>query len=166
MDPSSVYEDMVLQGKEPKRLKMKDIFSKRVFNSKIKTKQNNIVSNSKMVKKVHSKTREQLNKMKVGELKALVRKHNLHNAIKGYSKMKKAAIVEVLMTHSRKPDDVMIPAGVEPAVAAPPKRGRGRPKKIVPPPPPPVALDPPTPVKRGRGRPKRVVKAPQRLVER
>ena len=110
-----------------------------------------------MVKKVHSKTREQLQKMKVGELKAMVRKHNLHNAIKWYSKMKKAGIVDLLMKHSRKAEEEM-PEPTQP----PPKRGRGRPKKVAPPP---LALDAPVPVKRGRGRPKRIAKAPQRLVE-
>ena len=55
-----------------------------------------------MVKAAHSKSREELSKMKVGELKALIKKHNLHNQIKGYSKMKKAGLVEALVKHSSK----------------------------------------------------------------
>jgi len=157
MDTLSTYEHMVLFGKEPKRPTMKDVFSKRGLFTEKKSNLNHISNNKKMVKKVHSKTREQLQKMKVGELKAMVRKHNLHNAIKGYSKMKKAGIVDLLMKHSRKAEEEM-PEPTQP----PPKRGRGRPKKVAPPP---LALDAPVPVKRGRGRPKRIAKAPQRLVE-
>ena len=59
--------------------------------------------------------------MKVGELKSLVRKHNLHNAIKGYSKMKKAGLVDALMEHSKKSDDA--------SVSPPKAKRRGRPKK-------------------------------------
>ena len=162
MDTLSTYEHMVLFGKEPKRPTMKDVFSKRGLFTEKKSNLNHISNNKKMVKKVHSKTREQLQKMKVGELKAMVRKYNLHNAIKGYSKMKKAGIVDLLMKHSRKAEDAENPMSSEPAL--PVKRGRGRPKKVAPPP---LALDAPVPVKRGRGRPKRKTagKAATRLVE-
>ena len=55
-----------------------------------------------MVKSTHSKSREELSKMKVVELKALVKKHNLHNQIKGYTTMKKAGLVAALAKHSSK----------------------------------------------------------------
>jgi len=48
----------------------------------------------------HGKTSEQLKGMKVAELKALIRKHNLVNAIRRYSTMKKSELVEALMKHS------------------------------------------------------------------
>ena len=48
----------------------------------------------------HGKTSEQLKSMKVIELKTLIRKHNLHNAIRRYSTMKKSELVEALMKHS------------------------------------------------------------------
>ena len=48
----------------------------------------------------HNKSRDELKVMKVAELKALVRKHNLDNAIRQYSKMKKSELVEALMKHS------------------------------------------------------------------
>lgn len=36
--------------------------------------------------KVHKKTREELKAMKVGELKAMVKRHNLHNQKKNWKK--------------------------------------------------------------------------------
>ena len=48
----------------------------------------------------HNKSRDELKVMKVAELKTLVRKHNLDNAIRRYSKMKKSELVEALMKHS------------------------------------------------------------------
>jgi AAA+ superfamily predicted ATPase len=40
--------------------------------------------------------------MKKRELVALVKKHNLHNAIKGYSRMRKAQLVAALKRHMPK----------------------------------------------------------------
>ena len=40
----------------------------------------------------HKFTREQLNKMKVPDLKKIVKEHNLHTQIKRYSKLKKGRI--------------------------------------------------------------------------
>ena len=48
----------------------------------------------------HNKSRDELKVMKVAELKMLVRKHNLDNAIRRYSKMKKSELVDALMKHS------------------------------------------------------------------
>jgi len=48
----------------------------------------------------HNKSRDELKVMKVAELKTLVRKHNLDNAIRRYSKMKKSELVDALMKHS------------------------------------------------------------------
>ena len=48
----------------------------------------------------HNKTRSDLVGMKVSDLKALVRKHNLDNAITRYSTMKKSELVDALMKHS------------------------------------------------------------------
>ena len=45
--------------------------------------------------------RRDLQNMKVAELKDLVRKHNLHNQIKRYSKMRKDELVDALMSHTK-----------------------------------------------------------------
>ena len=45
--------------------------------------------------------RRDLQNMKVAELKGLVRKHNLHNQIKRYSKMRKDELVDALMSHTK-----------------------------------------------------------------
>jgi len=50
--------------------------------------------------KAHNKSRSELSAMKVAELKTLIRKHNLDNAIGGYSAMKKADLVDALVKHS------------------------------------------------------------------
>ena len=50
--------------------------------------------------KAHNKSRSELSAMKVAELKTLIRKHNLDNAIRGYSAMKKADLVDALVKHS------------------------------------------------------------------
>jgi hypothetical protein len=50
--------------------------------------------------KAHNKSRSELSAMKVAELKTLIRKHNLDNAIRGYSVMKKADLVDALVKHS------------------------------------------------------------------
>ena len=50
--------------------------------------------------KAHNKSRDELKVMKVTELKALVRTHNLDNAIRRYSSMKKAELVDALVKHS------------------------------------------------------------------
>lgn len=62
-------------------------------------------------------TKEQLMKMKVIEIKALIREHNLHNAIKGYSKMKKEQMVDAFLAKQK-------PVGK----LAKTKKGSGRPK--------------------------------------
>ena len=50
--------------------------------------------------KAHNKSRPELSAMKVAELKALVRTHNLDNAIRRYSSMKKSELVDALVKHS------------------------------------------------------------------
>ena len=50
--------------------------------------------------KAHNKSRPELSAMKVTELKALVRTHNLDNAIRRYSSMKKSELVDALVKHS------------------------------------------------------------------
>lgn len=50
--------------------------------------------------KAHNKSRSELSAMKVAELKTLIRKHNLDNAIRGYSAMRKADLVDALVKHS------------------------------------------------------------------
>ena len=65
----------------------------------VKQDRNSFCALSIMVN-AHNKSRDELKVMKVAELKALVRKHNLDNAIRQYSKMKKSELVEALMKHS------------------------------------------------------------------
>jgi queuine/archaeosine tRNA-ribosyltransferase len=48
-------------------------------------------------------SREELMKMKVGDVRKLIREHNLHNVIKGYSKMKKSALVTAFLAKQAKP---------------------------------------------------------------
>ena len=55
----------------------------------------------------HNKTRSDLIAMKVFDLKALVRKHNLDNAITRYSTMKKEQLIDALMKHSTRPNLVI-----------------------------------------------------------
>ena len=62
---------------------------KSVFSGNIKSNNNNnnnIITNSNKMVKVHKKTREELKAMKVGELKAMVKRHNLHNQKKNWKK--------------------------------------------------------------------------------
>ena len=47
-------------------------------------------------------SRSELESSTVDHLRKLVRKHNLHNQIKRYSKMRKAELVEQLLNHSQK----------------------------------------------------------------
>lgn len=111
---------------EPKMPTMRSVFSGNNLSSNHNNK--NITNNSKMVKQ-HSKTREELTKMKVKELKALVKKHNLHNQIKRYTTMRKAALIDALVSHSSAKDSspAAPPSKGEPSL----KRMRGRPKKKV-----------------------------------
>ena len=48
-------------------------------------------------------SREHVASLKVPEIKALIRKHNLHNAIKGYSSMRKAELVNAFLKFSTTP---------------------------------------------------------------
>jgi hypothetical protein len=107
-----------------------------------------------MVKAVHNKTHAELSKMKVGELRVMIRKHNLHNQIKGYSLIKKAALIGSLMKHSKQslvPVKPLVKRKGKEAVPAeqvePLKKKSGRPKKV-------EALV--EPLKKKRGRPKKV----------
>lgn len=61
-----------------------------------------------MAVKTHSKSRRDLMLMNVSMLKDMVRKHNLDNAIKRYSSMRKADLVDALMKHSSKPNLVIV----------------------------------------------------------
>jgi len=46
-----------------------------------------------------SELNEKFKDMKVSELKDLIRKHNLHYVIKGYSRMKKAELLSTIVKH-------------------------------------------------------------------
>ena len=47
--------------------------------------------------------REDIAKLRVPEIRALIRKHNLHtNYIKGYSRLRKAELVDRFMEHYKK----------------------------------------------------------------
>ena len=70
----------------------------------------------------HNKSRDELKVMKVAELKTLVRKHNLDNAIRRYSKMKKSELVEALMKHSTAPKTAAKPAPKKEAPKPAPKK--------------------------------------------
>ena len=141
----------------PFKPKFKDVFFPEII-----SKQNN----NKMVKS-HNKSREELKKMKVAELRALVRKHNLHNQIKGYTTMKKTELVEALMVHKKGS------GGSSMDIPPPARKRRGRPKKAKAP----EAIVE-APKKRGRPkkkpepiptfpeeRPKRKQHKPKRLIE-
>ena len=51
---------------------------------------------------VNINSREGLNNLRVVDLRSLVRQHNLHNTIKGYSSMKKADIITAFLHHKKK----------------------------------------------------------------
>ena len=55
-----------------------------------------------MKRAVHNKSRSELAAMRVQDLLQIIRKHNLHNAIRGYSKLRKGALVDKLMEYSSK----------------------------------------------------------------
>jgi hypothetical protein len=95
---------------------MKSVFSGKFFSSN-----NNKSTMSEASSTKHSHSRDELSAMKITALKSLVKEHNLHNQIKGYSTMKKAGLVEALMDHSN-------------------RRARGRPKKDNEPPPAPKKI--------------------------
>ena len=85
---------------------------KRVFSGKIISSNNNNNRMSDAPSK-HNLSKDELSGMKITQLKSLVKEHNLHNQIKRYTTMKKAALVDALMEHQAK--------------------RRGRPKKEAPP---------------------------------
>ena len=58
--------------------------------------------------KAHNKSRRDLLLMNVTMLKDMIRKHNLDNAIKRYSSMRKADLVDALMKHSTKQNLVIV----------------------------------------------------------
>ena len=77
--------------------------------------------------KAHNKSRRDLLLMNVTMLKDMIRKHNLDNAIKRYSSMRKADLVDALMKHSTKPNLVIeeekpVPKKAAPKKAAPKKK--------------------------------------------
>lgn len=86
----------VLPTKKPT---MQSVFSGNKLSSTNNNKTRKLL-NKKMVK-VHKKSRDELKAMKVVDLKAMVKRHNLHNQIKNYTTMKKAALVDNLMLFSR-----------------------------------------------------------------
>ena len=105
MSSGILLNKMADDRKEKFKLKEKDLFQIDKLKSNKIVNNNNNNNNNKMVKAVHNKTHAELSKMKVGELRVLIRKHNLHNQIKGYSLMKKAALIESLMKHSKQSSD-------------------------------------------------------------
>lgn len=110
----------VLPTKKPT---MQSVFSGNKLSSTNNNKTRKLL-NKKMVK-VHKKSRDELKAMKVVDLKAMVKRHNLHNQIKNYTTMKKAALVDNLMLFSR----VVYNAS---SSASPPPKKRGRPSKAMP----------------------------------
>lgn len=119
----------------PKTPAMKSVFSGNI-------KSNNYINNKNTTKfnkmvKVHKKTREELKAMKVVDLKAMVKRHNLHNQIKGYTTMKKENLIESLMLFSRvmynpsKAPKKKTKASVAQTPEEKPKRGRPK-KRIAP----------------------------------
>jgi hypothetical protein len=147
MSSGILLNKMADEKKEKFKLKEKDLFQiDKLKSNKIVNNNNN---NNNMVKAVHNKTHAELSKMKVGELRVMIRKHNLHNQIKGYSLMKKASLIESLMKHSKQTTAPVKPLvkrkGKEAVTAEPEKKKRGRPKKV----------EPVEPEKKKRGRPKK-----------
>ncbi len=150
----------------PKKPTMKSVFSGNNLSSNHNN--NNKTKTNKMVK-AHSKSRDELKAMKVKELKAMVKEHNLHNQIKGYAAMKKAALVDALMQHSSAKDAGGVKPLDEKALLkkhggflaehqkVEGKKKRGRPKKVVETPAakPKRKLMPLANVMRGPGRPKK-----------
>lgn len=106
-----------------KKPTMQSVFSGNKLSSTNNNKTRKLL-NKKMVK-VHKKSRDELKAMKVVDLKAMVKRHNLHNQIKNYTTMKKAALVDNLMLFSR----VVYNAS---SSASPPPKKRGRPSKATP----------------------------------
>jgi hypothetical protein len=104
--------DKIVHQRKPT---MKSVFSGKFFSS------NNNKSTMSEASTKHSHSKDELSAMKITALKSLVKEHNLHNQIKGYSTMKKAGLVEALMEHSN-------------------RRARGRPKKDNEPPPAPKKI--------------------------
>jgi len=50
---------------------------------------------------VNLSSRAGLTNLRVADLRSLVRQHNLHNVIKGYSTMKKDAIITAFLKHRK-----------------------------------------------------------------
>lgn len=67
-------------------------------------------------------SRLELESSTVGVLRKLVRKHNLHNQIKRYSKMRKSELVEQLLNHSQKSKSAS--SKLPPLPPAPKKKGK------------------------------------------
>lgn len=88
-------EDSERRARRPKPIKHKDVFP-----TEKKSKGKNINSMSDIRK--HNYSEEQLTKMKLTELKKVVRDHNLHTTIKGYSTMRKASLVGRVMEFAGK----------------------------------------------------------------
>ena len=117
----------------PKTPAMKSVFSGNIKSNNYSNNKNTTKSN-KMVK-VHKKTREELKAMKVVDLKAMVKRHNLHNQIKGYTTMKKENLIESLMLYSRvmyNPSKAPKKGKQAPVAQTPEEKPkRGRPKKRI-----------------------------------
>lgn len=149
----------------PKKPSMKSVFSGNIKSSNHNN--NNKTKTNKMVK-AHSKSRDELKAMKVKELKAMVKDHNPHNQIKGYTTMKKGGLIDALMQHSSAKDVGLKPLSEKELLKkhggflaehqkAEGKKKRGRPKKVVETPPAKRKLMPLTNTMRGKGpgRPKK-----------
>lgn len=75
-------------------------------------------------------SREELMKMKVADVRKLIREHNLHNVIKGYSKMKKEEMVTAFLAKQAKPEKTKKKKDV-PAPARKSKRKAIQPERLI-----------------------------------
>ena len=93
MDTTSDYARVQSSLHRPKKPRAKEIFDG------IKTLSNN----KKSMELKNKYSRNEVEDMKVADIKKLIRAHNLHTTyIKGYSKMKKAALVSAFLKHHQK----------------------------------------------------------------
>ena len=125
MDTVEDYQRVNSTLERPKKPKPKEIF------------QGNIISpnNTRKMKLKDKYTRAEIEDMKVADIKNLIRAHNLHTTyIKGYSKLRKAALVNSFLRHYQKAQTelkrrVTPQKSLDDVVASALTVKRGRPKK-------------------------------------
>lgn len=124
MSSSAMLKQTYAKVIPPKTPTMQSVFFKN-----IKSNLNNNKKTNSIMTKAHSKTREELTSMKVKELKDMVKKHNLHNQIKRYTTMRKAALIDALMSHSSAKDSKSSPAKPPPPAEPEQSLKRMKPRK-------------------------------------